>query len=211
MNKPPELARPKDARVDLLLITEMIDAGSRVLDVGCGDGRLLYMLQHERGVDGRGIELSQHGVNACVRRGLSVVQGDADHDLVDYPDGAFDYVILSQTLQATHSPETVLKQMLRIGQRGIVSFPNFGYWRVRWRLLLSGRMPVTDGLPHHWYDTPNIHLCTIRDFVAFCHGLHIEIERSLALTHAGAASPLGGRTHLANLLGEQAVFLLRKR
>jgi methionine biosynthesis protein MetW len=188
----------------------MIDHGSRVLDIGCEDGELLYHLTHEREVDGRGIELSQQGVNACVRRGLSVIQGDADTDLVDYPDKAFDYAILSQTLQATYNPRNVLVELLRIGRRAIVSFPNFGYWRVRWMLLVKGRMPVTDALPYSWYDTPNIHHGTIRDFVGLCDELSITIERGIALTHAGGASPLGHRIRLANLFGEQAVFLLSK-
>src|SRR5918992_2324088 len=143
---------PGGARVDLLVVADMVERGAKVLDIGCGDGELLQLLAARRDVDGRGIELSREGVNEGVAKGLAVIQGDADTDLVDYPDDAFDYVILSQTLQATRQPRYVLEQMLRIGQRAVVSFPNFGHWRIRLQVLLHGRMPVTDNLPDAWYD-----------------------------------------------------------
>src|ERR1700732_2543980 len=163
-----EAARgPGNARVDHLLVAEMIDPRSRVLDVGCGDGELLKLLE-SRGVDGRGIELSREGVNDCVAKGLAVIQGDADADLAYYPNDAFDYVILSQTLQATRHPRAVLEHMLRIGRHAIVSFPNFGHWQVRLQVLFLGHMPQTDMLPYSWYDTPNIHHCTIKDFRQLC-------------------------------------------
>jgi methionine biosynthesis protein MetW len=204
----PSEARPGTIRIDLQLIADMINPGSRVLDVGCGDGMLLDYLVHFKNVDGRGIELSQQGVNACVTQGLSVIQGDADTDLRDYPSDAFDYVVLSQTLQATVNPRSVLGELARIGRHAIVSFPNFGYWRVRMQLLFRGRMPRTRALAHDWYDTPNIHLCTITDFVALASRMGVTIERALTLDRTGT------RVHerkgaLANLLGEQAVFLLR--
>ena len=161
-------ATPAGARVDLVLVAEMVERGAKVLDVGCGDGELLRLLGETRGVDGRGIELSREGVNECVAKGLAVIQGDADTDLADYPDDAFDYVILSQTLQATRQPRVVLEHMLRIGRRAIVSFPNFGHWQVRLQLLFAGHMPQTDILPYSWYDTPNIHHCTIKDFRQLC-------------------------------------------
>ena len=147
-------------RGDHLLVAEMVERGSRVLDVGCGEGDLLQLLE-TRGIDGRGIELSREGVNRCVAKGLAVVQGDADTDLINYPDDAFDYVILSQTLQATRQPRVVLENLLRIGRRAIVSFPNFGFWKMRLQLLVGGHMPRTENLPATWYDTPNIHFCTI--------------------------------------------------
>jgi len=155
---------PSGARVDLVLVAEMVERGAKVLDVGCGDGELLRILSETRDVDGRGIELSREGVNECVAKGLAVIQGDADTDLGNYPDDAFDYVILSQTLQATRQPRVVLEHMLRIGRHAVVSFPNFGHWQVRLQLLFAGHMPRTDMLPFSWYDTPNIHHCTIKDF-----------------------------------------------
>ena len=176
-------------RTDHLLVAEMIPAGSKVLDVGCGDGELLQLLE-SRGIDGRGIELSREGVNRCVARGLAVVQGDADTDLVNYPDDAFDYVILSQTLQATRQPKPVLENLLRIGRRAIVSFPNFGFWKMRLQLLVGGHMPRTENLPATWYDTPNIHFCTIKDFVQLCDEINVKMERAVALDLYGRPVPL---------------------
>jgi methionine biosynthesis protein MetW len=198
------------ARVDLLLVAAMVDSGSRVLDVGCGDGQLLRLLASSRGVDARGLEISQSGVNQCVATGLSVIQGDADTDLVDYPDDAFDYVILSQTLQATRQPKAVLAHMLRIGRRAIVSFPNFGHWRIRSQILFNGTMPMTETLSHHWYDTPNIHFCTIRDFVGLVDLIGAQIERAVALDRFGKKMQVRAPWWVWNLFGEQAVFILRR-
>lgn len=201
-------------RQDLQLLAAMVEPKSRVLDIGCGDGDLLSHLVNARHVDGRGMELSQRGVNASVARGLSVVQGDADTDLDDYPTAGFDYVILSQTLQAVHRPAHVLDEMLRIGRSAIVSFPNFGHWRVRQQLLLGGRMPVTGTLSNAWYETANIHLCTIRDFAIMCAEKDIRIEQAVTLSGSGAVrraaalSGLGLRT--ANLFAAEAIFKLRK-
>jgi methionine biosynthesis protein MetW len=204
-------AAPPELRGDLRLASEMIAPGSRVLDIGCGDGELLsYLIRHKE-VDGRGMELSQSGVNACVRHGLSVIQGDADNDLADYPSDAFDYVVLSQTLQATRNPREVLRHLVRIGQRAIVSFPNFAHWRMRLSLLLTGRMPRTELLPLPWYETPNIHFCTIQDFVQLCADEGIKVERSISLDGSGRPYRLDPSGGLANLLAEQGLFLLSRR
>ncbi|WP_084536369.1 methionine biosynthesis protein MetW [Azospirillum halopraeferens] len=205
----PRSGRSRDIRIDLRLIADMVEPGSRVLDIGCGDGALLDYLTHGKGVDGRGIELSMEGVHRCVKQGLSVIQGDAETDLKDYPAGAFDYVILSQTLQAMRDPRAVLDHLVRIGRYAIVSFPNFGYWRIRLQLLLTGRMPVTERLGYQWWETPNIHFCTITDFVELCRDMGIRIERSMILNRVDRIT---GRGHggLTNLMGEQGVFLLRR-
>jgi methionine biosynthesis protein MetW len=203
-------ARAIPARGDLVLVADMVEPRSRVLDVGCGDGTLLRLLAQEKGVDGRGIELSQSGVNDCVAKGLSVIQGDADTDLADYPDNAFDYVILSQTLQATRQPRRVLEQMLRIGRHAIVSFPNFGHWRIRFQVAFGGRMPVTRNLCCTWYDTPNIHFCTIQDFISLVREIDARIERGVALDRF--STPLSfSNPWIWNLLGEQGVFRLARR
>ena len=195
-------------RVDLQLIADMIEPKTRALDVGCGDGALLDYLVRFKQVDARGMELSQAGVNACVANGLSVIQGDADTDLGEYPDHAFDYVILGQTLQATREPREVLRQMLRVGKRAIVSLPNFAHWQVRLRLVFGGRMPQTSSLPYKWYDTPNIHLCSIDDFRALCTDMGVKVERAVVLN--SQSRPIDMPPLLANLFGEQAVFLLRR-
>ncbi len=207
--KPPRAGARQELRADLRLIAEMVKPGSRVLDIGCSDGALLEHLTQVRGVTGRGMELSQRNVNACVGRGLSVIQGDADTDLREYPSGAFDYAILSLTLQATRNPRQVIEQMVRIGRHAIVSFPNFAHWRVRLSLLIHGRMPVTDSLPEPWYETPNIHLCTVKDFIALCDDCGVTIQEALVLNdrehRAGLTNP-----RLANLFGEKAIFRLKK-
>lgn len=198
-------------RPDLAAIAAMIPPGSRVLDIGCGDGALLEHLVTVRQVDARGLELNQQNVNACVARGLSVVQGDADTDLVNYPSGVFDVAILSQTIQATRRPHFVLKELLRIGRHSIVSFPNFGHWKVRLSLLARGRMPVTKALGYRWYETPNIHLCTIADFVWLARDAGAHIERALALKANGRTRTMEPAAWGPNLFAEGAIFLLAKK
>ena len=195
-------------RVDQELIADMIAPGSRVLDVGCGDGVLLDLLVGARHVDGRGIELSQEGVNVCVSHGLAVVQGDAETDLHNYPDNAFDYVILSQTLPAIFDVKGVLSEMLRIGQRAVVSFPNFGYWRVRTSLFLHGRSPVSRSLPHNWYETPNIRFFTLTDFTALLQELGVAAERTVTINGNGRVNGDARIGPWTNLLTEQAIFLI---
>jgi len=210
MNAPPKAGPGIALRPDLAAIAAMIPPSTRVLDIGCGDGALLEYLVRVKGIDGRGLELIQQNVNQCVARGLSVVQGDADTDLTEYPSGVFDIVILSQTIQATRRPRFVLEQLLRIGKRTIVSFPNFGHWRVRLSLAMKGRMPVTKALGHAWHDTPNIHLCTIDDFLSLANEVGAHIEQAWAL-HAGEApKPMRPAAWGPNLLAQGAIFLLAK-
>lgn len=196
-------------RADLQLVADLVPSGTRVLDVGCGEGALLYYLAKHKNVDARGIEIRQEGVNACVRQGLSVVQGNAETDLADYPSDAFDYVILSQTLQAMHDPRGMLRELLRIGKHAIVSFDNFGHWRARLRLLFGGRMPVADAPRHTWYDTDNIRPCTLRDFQVLCRDLAIAPERCFIVQSNGRTREVPTDGWLANITGQQAVFLLK--
>ena len=191
-------------RTDLAVIAENVAQGSRVLDIGCGDGALMAALRDTRGVDARGLEIDARNVASAVARGLSVIQGDADVDLAGYPDGSFDYAILSQTLQTARAPDLVLDHLLRIGRRAFVSFPNFAHWRVRLSLLWGGRMPVTRQLPESWYDTPNIHHVTIDDFRSFVRTRGITVEDAWFLSGDKQTG-----TGAANLLAEHAVFLLR--
>ncbi len=198
-------------RADFQEILRLVKPGSRVLDVGCGEGALLELLVRENGVDGRGIEISPAGVSACLARGLSVMQGDADRDLDYFPARAFDYVILSQTLQAVQKPRHVLGELLRIGEQAVVSLPNFGHWRVRLDLMIHGRMPVTGVLPEAWWETPNIHLCTVRDFTAVCGDLGLRIDACAALAEGKAARPINPARGIENWRSEAALFLLSRK
>ncbi len=192
------------------LIAGMVASGSRVLDIGCGNGELIERLFRGKHCDARGIEIDMAEVTRAVARGLPVMHGDADMDLQHYPDTAFDYVVLSRTLQAVERPRAVLQQMLRIGTRAIVTFPNFGHWRVRLQLLATGRMPMTATWDRAWYETPNIHPCTIRDFFTLCEQEGYRVEQWLATDDSGRRAPWRRSAWLANLFGEQALFLLRK-
>jgi homoserine O-acetyltransferase len=206
-----EPRRPRRGiRTDLKLIADMIRPGSRALDVGSGDGALLEYLVHEKNVDGKGLELDPDGVQLSLAHGLAVIQGDANTDLADYADGAFDYVILSKTLQAMREPRAVLEHLVRIGRHAIVSFENYGHWRTRLGLLLRGRAPVDPGRPYRWWESPNIHPCTITDFIGLAHTMNIEIEEAVVLGPAGRVVRSARPRNSANLFGEQAVFLLRR-
>ncbi len=202
--------KPTRDRSDFLLICDMVEPGSKVLDVGCGDGELLKLLAERKNVAARGIEISQEGVNRCVTEGLSVVQGDADTDLETYPDHGFDYVIMSQTIQATDRPKIVLRQMLRIGKRVIVSFPNFAHWLVRFQVAIMGRMPNSENLPVPWYETPNIHFCSIKDFENLAAEVGAKVEKQIGFNRTGRQISGPGSGFLVNLRAERAVFLLSK-
>lgn len=197
-------------REDLKAIAALVTPGARVLDIGCGAGDLLELLRRERKVDGRGLEVSPAGVSACLARGLAVVQGDADRDIGDFPHRAFDFAILSQTLQAVRRPRAVLEQLLRIGEQAIVTLPNFGHWRARLALLLGGRMPVTAALPDPWWATGNIHLCTLRDFTALCAELSIRIDACAVFAAARPARRIDPMSAIEAWRAESALFLLSR-
>lgn len=197
-----------DLRPDLALIAEMIEPNSRVLEVGCANGSLLAYLTEHKNVNGRGMELSQSGVNECVAKGLFVVQGDADKHLVDYADNSFDMVILSKTLQATHRPKEVLHQLLRIGKRAVISIPNFAHWRIRLAILLGGRMPVNKNISKQWYETDNIHFCTILDMLDLIKAEGLTVEQFIATDINSNPLRLSPRT--ANLLAAQGIFMVSK-
>lgn len=204
------MSNTKNIRVDLELIAGMVQPGTRVLDIGCADGQLVEHLIKAKNCDARGIEIDMSEVQRAIAHGLPVMQGDADTELVTYPDNAFDYVILSRTLQAVENPREVLKQMLRISTHAIVSFPNFGHWTLRLQLLTSGRMPMTAGWNRMWYETPNIHPCTIQDFFALCAADRYIVDDWLAADEKGRRTLWRRARGLANLFGEQGLFLLRK-
>jgi methionine biosynthesis protein MetW len=197
-------------RPDLDLVAAMVPRGSRVLDLGCGDGTLLEHLIRARGCEGHGVEISADGFDACVARGVPVLQADIDAGLGEFDDGRFDVVILSQTLQATHHPRLVLAEMMRVGATSIVSFPNVGHWRLRSRLALGGRMPSSQLLPYAWYDTPNIHHCTIKDFRKLCGEIGVKMEKSVAFNAWGRPLRFSAPWWFWNLFGEQAVFILSR-
>ncbi len=197
-------------RADLSVIATMITPGTTVLDIGCGEGELLDWLGREKQVKGRGIDVLPRNVTHAIEKGLYVVQGDADDDLPYYPAGVYDYVIACNTLQAMKEPEKVLREMARIGKEIIVSVPNFGNWKNRFYLGINGRMPVTKKLSYQWYETPNIHFCTISDFIDLCHAVDLRIVKRLAMYPGGKASSFIGHSPRANILGEQGIFLLRK-
>jgi methionine biosynthesis protein MetW len=206
-----DLGRPGELRPDFSEILRLVRPGTRVLDVGCGEGALLELLASEKGCDGRGLEISAAGVSACLARGLAVVQGDADRDLDDYPSHAFDYAILSQTLQATVAPRSVLENLLRIADRAVVSFPNFGHWRMRLSLLTQGRMPETLALPHTWWSTPNIHMCTLRDFLILTREMDLRIEACAALSTGRPPRAIDPERPIENWRAESALFLLSRK
>lgn len=201
----------RTTREDFKEILRLVRPGSRVLDVGCGEGELLELLTREKAVDGQGLEISSEGVSACLARGLAVVQGDGDRDLDHFPTQAFDYAILSKTLQQMREPRHVLNELLRIADRAVVSLPNFGQWRVRWSLMINGRMPETKALPEPWWSTPNIHLCTLHDFTALCDDLDLRIEACSALNAGKPARSIDPTRALENWRSETALFLLSRK
>ena len=190
------------------IISDLIEKNTRVLDVGCGDGILMEYLKYNKEIDIRGIEISKNNVQKCLSKGLTVIEGDAEKDLLQFPDGSFDFVILSQTLQAFLNPEIVIKELLRVGKKAIVTIPNFGFWKVRLHLLIKGTMPITKNLPDEWYNTPNLHMCTIKDFYNFCENRRIKLDNSLALHNKKISSINKLNLNIKNLSAELGIFLI---
>ena len=192
------------------IIANLIDENSRVLDVGCDDGTLMDFLKESKNVDIRGIEISKEKVQTCISKGLTVIEGNAEFDLKQFPNKSFDYVVLGQTLQAFINPEIVIKELLRVGKKAIVTIPNFGHWKVRINLLIKGTMPVTRTLPNDWYNTPNIHMCTIKDFFKFSKTMDFKIFKSLALMNKNVSTINSSNLSSKNLFCELGIFLIEK-
>jgi methionine biosynthesis protein MetW len=197
-------------RYDLEIIASLIKPKSKVLDIGCGNGELLEFLQKNKNVDGRGLEISQLQVSQCLMRGLSVIQGNAENDLSFYPNRSFDYAVLSQTIQATHNPKKILEEMLRIAEFAIISLPNFAHIKNRLHLLFRGTMPVNKNIPFEWYETPNIHFCSIKDFEKLCRKLNFAIKQKVFLTSKHQLISFFGHEIIANFLAEYGIFLITK-
>jgi methionine biosynthesis protein MetW len=192
------------------VIADLIEKNTRVLDVGCGDGVLMEFLKDNKNIDIRGLEISKNKAQKCIEKGLTVIEGNAEFDLKQFPDKSFDYVVLSQTLQAFLNPELVINELLRVGKKAIVTIPNFGYWKVRLHLLIKGTMPVTEALPDQWYDTPNLHMCTIKDFVYFVKSRDIKIFKSLALNEKNTSLINNNNLGIKNLFSDLGIFLIEK-
>ena len=197
-------------KLEFKIIADLLEENTRVLDVGCDDGTLMEFLKKNKNIDIRGIEISKKKVQVCISKGLTVLEGNAEFDLKQFPENSFDYVVLGQTLQAFVNPEIVIKELLRVGKKAIVTIPNFGHWRVRLNLLIKGTMPVTKTLPNDWYNTPNIHMCTIKDFVKFSKTINFKIYKSLALMNKNVSNINNSNLSFKNLFAELGIFLIEK-
>ena len=197
-------------KTEYKIIVDLIEEKTRVFDVGCDDGTLMESLKKDKNVDARGIEISKDKVQICVSKGLTVIEGNAELDLKQFPNDSFDYVVLGQTLQAFVNPEIVIKELLRVGKKAIITIPNFGHWKVRLNLLIKGTMPITESLPNDWYNTPNIHMCTIKDFVKFSKIINFKIFKSLALTNKNISNITNSNLFYKNLFAELGIFLIEK-